>query len=99
MMAKAARNSRSNTRVSWTFAAVAAQATGTPSPIVATWYLVPRLPRSVGLGPVSRIGPGQIATPLGPHRAGIEDQGRIAPQHADQDGMNLRQQANRRPLL
>src|SRR5918993_2603865 len=48
MTAKAARNSRSNTRVSLTFAAVAVQATGTPSPIVATWYLVPRLPQSVG---------------------------------------------------
>ena len=52
MTAKAARNSRSNTRVSLTLAAVAAQATGTPSPMVAMWYLVPRLPRSVGLGPV-----------------------------------------------
>src|SRR4051812_36362000 len=31
---------------------VAKQATGTPSPSVAMWYLVPRLPRSVGLGPV-----------------------------------------------
>src|SRR3954447_15543272 len=50
-----ARNSRSNTTVSFTFAAVAAQATGTPSPVVATWYLVPRLPRSVGLGPVSSL--------------------------------------------
>ena len=36
-----------------TFAAVAAQATGTPSPVVAMWYLVPRLPRSVGFSPVS----------------------------------------------
>src|ERR687898_1139840 len=52
MTAKAARNSRSNTKVSLTLAAVAAQATGTPSPVVAMWYLVPRLPRSVGLGPV-----------------------------------------------
>src|SRR3954452_23800440 len=51
--AKAARNSRSKTTVSFTFAAVATQATGTPSPVVAIWYLVPRLPRSVGLGPVS----------------------------------------------
>src|SRR4051794_19969980 len=50
--AKALRNRRSNSRVSLTFAAVAAQATGTPSPVVAMWYLVPRLPRSVGLGPV-----------------------------------------------
>src|SRR4051812_28297728 len=44
MTAKAVRNNRSNTRVSLTLAAVAAQATGTPSP--AMWYLVPRLPRS-----------------------------------------------------
>jgi len=35
MTAKAARNSRSKTRVSLTFAAVAAQATGMPSPVVA----------------------------------------------------------------
>src|SRR4051812_39100079 len=38
--------------VSLTLAAVARQATGTPSPSVAMWYLVPLLPRSVGLGPV-----------------------------------------------
>src|SRR3954466_14231062 len=50
--AKALRNRRSNSRVSLTFAAVAAQATGTPSPVAAMWYLVPRLPRSVGFGPV-----------------------------------------------
>src|SRR5918992_1400225 len=49
--AKAVRNRRSNKSVSLTFAALAAQATGTPSPVTATWYLVPRLPRSVGLGP------------------------------------------------
>src|SRR4051812_22917173 len=50
--AKAVRNRRSNRSVSLTLAAVAAQATGTPSPVVAMWYLVPRLPRSVGFGPV-----------------------------------------------
>src|SRR4051794_8158765 len=50
--AKALRNRRSNSRVSLTLAAVAAQATGTPSPVVAMWYLVPRLPRSVGFRPV-----------------------------------------------
>src|SRR4051812_27989464 len=49
--------------------------------------------------PVSWIGPSQVTAPLGPHRAGIEDQGRIAPQHADQDGMNLRQYTGARPLL
>src|SRR6476659_6866870 len=52
MTAKAARNSRSKASVSLTLAAVARQATGTPSPSVAMWYLVPLLPRSVGLGPV-----------------------------------------------
>src|SRR4051812_37632637 len=91
MTAKAARNSRSNTRVSLMFAAVAAQATGTPSPVVAMWYLVPCA--------VGRIGSGQITAPLGPHRAGVEDQRRIAAQHADQDGMNLRQYTGARPLL
>src|SRR5215212_7410056 len=50
--AKAARNSRSKTSVSLTLAAVATHATGTPSPSTATLYLVPRLARSVGLGPV-----------------------------------------------
>src|SRR3954464_8182734 len=50
--AKALRNRRSNRSVSLTLAAVAAQATGRPSPVVAMWYLVPRLPRSVGFGPV-----------------------------------------------
>src|ERR1700761_1332065 len=35
-----------------TVAAVTVQATGTPSSSVAIWYLVPRLARSVGLGPV-----------------------------------------------
>src|SRR3982751_3480625 len=50
--AKAARNSRSKTSVSLTLAAVATHATGTPSPSTATLYFVPRLARSVGLGPV-----------------------------------------------
>src|SRR5689334_17024351 len=49
---EALRNRRSNRSVSLTLAAVAAHATGTPSPVVATWYFVPRLPRSVGFGPV-----------------------------------------------
>src|SRR4051812_20337339 len=50
--AKAARNSRSKTSVWLTWAAVATHATGTPSPSTATFYFVPRLARSVGLGPV-----------------------------------------------
>src|ERR1700760_4574105 len=53
MTAKAERNRRSKTSVSLTLAAVAVQATGTPSPSTAIWYLVPRLARSVGFGPVS----------------------------------------------
>src|SRR5215203_5898138 len=52
MTAKAARNRRSKTSVSLTLAAVATHATGTPSPSTATLYFVPRLARSVGLGPV-----------------------------------------------
>ena len=51
------------------------------------------------LASISRIGASQIATALGPHRASIEDQGRVAAQHADQDGMNLRQHTDARPLL
>src|SRR5215213_5883826 len=42
MTAKAVRNRRSKTSVSLTLAAVTAQATGTPSPSVPMWYLVPR---------------------------------------------------------
>src|SRR3954452_11788655 len=51
------------------------------------------------LASISRIGASQIATALGPHRARIEDQGRVAAQHADQDAMNLRQHTDARPLL
>src|SRR3954468_1353732 len=51
MTPKAARNSRSKSRVSGPLAAVTRQATGTPSPVMAMWYLLPLLARSVGLGP------------------------------------------------
>src|SRR3954463_14727065 len=85
--AKAARNSRSKRSVSLTLAAVARQATGTPSPSVAMWYLVPRLPRSVGLGPVRSPPRG------GPHRAGIKDQVGVAAQHRAQQRVHLRQQS------
>src|SRR3954451_15381138 len=40
-------------RVSWTFAAEGTTPSGRPSVATTTWYLVPALPRSVGLGPVS----------------------------------------------
>src|SRR4051812_22313303 len=85
MTAKAARNSRSNTSVSLTLAAVATHATGTPSPSTATLYLVPRLARSVGLGPVRS--PARLARTeqLSRIRSGWR------PQHADQQGVHLRQ--------
>src|SRR3954453_248832 len=51
MTPKAARNSRSKSSVSGTLAALPRQATGTPSPLMAMWYLLPLLARSVGLGP------------------------------------------------
>src|SRR3954454_14751512 len=51
MTPKAARNSRSSSSVSGTLAALPRQATGTPSPLMAMWYLLPLLARSVGLGP------------------------------------------------
>src|SRR3954462_7706168 len=51
MTPKAARNSRSKSSVSGTLAALPRQATGTPSPVMAMWYLLPILARSVGLGP------------------------------------------------
>src|SRR3954454_1868542 len=40
-------------RVSWTLAAEGTAPSGMPSVATTTWYLVPALPRSVGLGPVS----------------------------------------------
>src|SRR3954464_1910309 len=89
--AKAARNSRSKTSVSLTLAAVARHATGTPSPSTATWYLVPRLALSVGLGPV------RSPCAFGAHRATVQDQVGMAPQHADQHGMHLRQHARLGP--
>src|SRR3712207_5422562 len=122
MTAKAARNSRSKTRVSYhrafvlthpvsasgadedgprparptgamcqnksspvslTLAAVAAQATGTPSPSVATWYLVPLLARSVGLGPVRS--PPRLARTEQVSRIGVEDQVGVAAQHRSEE--------------
>src|SRR3954451_24415604 len=95
--AKAARNSRSKTSVSLTLAAVATHATGTPSPSTATFYFVPRLILRALLGPVRRIGPGEIAPAFGAHRAAIQDQVGVAPQHADQHGVHLGQQAHPGP--
>jgi hypothetical protein len=42
---------------------------------------------------VARVGAGAIATALGPHRAGIEDQVGMAAPHTDQQGMYFCQQA------
>src|SRR4051794_787790 len=89
--AKAARNSRSKTSVSLTLAAVATHATGTPSPSTATFYFVPRLILRAPLGPVRRIGPGEIAPAFGAHRAAIQDQVGMASQHANQQGVHLGQ--------
>ena len=50
-------------------------------------------------GSVGGIGPRQVAATLGPCRAGVQDQGWVAPQHGNQHGMDLRQQADLRPLL
>src|SRR3954469_9727668 len=89
--AKAARNSRSKTSVSLTLAAVATHATGTPSPSTATFYFVPRLILRAPLGPVRRIGPGEIAPAFGAHRAASQDQVGMASQHANQQGVHLGQ--------
>src|SRR3954449_127256 len=86
MTAKAARNSRSKTSVSLTLAAVARQATGTPS-------IGGNVVFGASLGPIGRIGTSQIATALGPHRAGIEDQVWMAAQHGGQQRVYLRQQS------
>src|SRR5690242_10706520 len=49
-----ARRSRcAKRRVSWTLAAEGTTPSGRPSVEATIWYLVPALPRSVGLGPVS----------------------------------------------
>jgi hypothetical protein len=48
-------------------------------------------------GPVRQIGPGESAAALGADRAAVQDQVRVAPQHADQQGMDLRQHAEPRP--
>src|SRR5215217_7745859 len=51
-------------RVSWTLAAEGATPSGRPSVATTTWYLVPALPRSVGLGPISsppRLAPDRTA--------------------------------------
>src|SRR3954463_6104449 len=90
MTAKAAGNSRSKASVSLTLAAVARQATGTPSPSVAMWYLVPLLPRSVGLGPVRS--PPRLARTKQVSRIRSRDQVGVAAQHADQQSMDFRQQ-------
>src|SRR4051795_3427943 len=90
MTAKAARNSRSKASVSLTLAAVARQATGTPSRSVAMWYLVPLLPRSVGLGPVRS--PPRLARAKQVSRIRSRDQVGVAAQHADQQSMDFRQQ-------
>src|SRR4051795_12436313 len=42
------------------------------------------------LGPIGRIGAGEIAPALGPHRAGIEDQVGMAAQHGGQQRVYLR---------
>src|SRR3712207_1392315 len=49
----AKRKRWAKSRVSWTLAAEGTAASGRPSVATTTWYLVPALPRSVGLGPVS----------------------------------------------
>src|SRR4051794_6922540 len=49
------------------------------------------------LGAVRRVGPGEVTAALGAYRAAIEDQVGMATQHADQQGVDLRQQAGLGP--
>jgi hypothetical protein len=49
------------------------------------------------LGPVRRIGAGALATALGAHGTGVEDQVGVAAPHADQHGMDAGQQAGLGP--
>jgi hypothetical protein len=49
------------------------------------------------LGAVRRVGARQITPAFGADRAAVQDQIRMAPQHADQHGMDLRQQARLGP--
>src|SRR3954464_4470222 len=98
--AKAARNSRSNTTVSFIPASAGTAVrrrgragdrhavAGGRDVVLGAW-----------LAAVGGIGPGQLAAALGPYRATVQDQGRVAAQHADQHGMDLHQQAAPCPLF
>src|SRR3954451_21428820 len=60
------------------------------------WHAVPiggDVVFGASLGPIGRIGTGQIATALGAHRTGIEDQVWMATQHGGQQRVYLRQQS------
>jgi len=54
------------------------------------------------LGPIGRVGAGQVAAALGPHYAAVHDQVagqvRLPAQHADQHGMHMPQHARPRPV-
>lgn len=45
------------------------------------------------------VGPGKLAVALGPHRAAVKNQGRIATQHRHEQGVHLSQQARMRPAF
>jgi hypothetical protein len=49
------------------------------------------------LAPIRRVRAGEVAAAFGAHGACIEDQVGMAAQHADQQGVHLRQQARPRP--
>ncbi len=65
MMGGMASTSESNWVASWALAAERRIASGIPLRSTTTWYLVPGLPRSVGLGPV-------CSPPFGAHADAIE---------------------------
>lgn len=51
------------------------------------------------LAAIGRVGAGQIAATLGPHRTAVEDQVGMAPQHRQEHGVYLLQQVARGPVL
>jgi hypothetical protein len=91
MTAKAARNSRSKTSVS--LCVGRGRRAGDRNAVPGDRDVILTAP----LGAVRGIGPGEVAATLGSHRAAVQDQVGMAPQHADQHGVNLRQQLGLRP--
>src|SRR4051794_41053613 len=84
-------------RVSWTLAAEGTAPSGRPSVATTTWYLVPGLPRSVGLGPVSS--PPCLARTEQLSTTTSQGAASGPAHHADQHGMDPAQQGHGAPVV